>query len=716
MVYKKDISSLAYFPDPAGNTLPAALGKTAAGEQRVATNVQLSKMIDGILAGYHRISGMTGAAAYGAMLHESGLGRLMDGSNNEDPPRRGRDFQIIEVDGHERLAFWNGSDYSHTQSPSEIDFSGIQQRLVAVENQIAEAFEGVSGGVTQAELSTAVTNALNEIRDGVTPTEDTLAEISTVVQAIAARLQILEDTPSGATDFTGQELINSFSSGDLIPVLGANKAVRGLAAPALLTGTPTAASAGGFVVPELVQDDPTAAESNTTILRNFMDKQVEVVTGQYDPRAIILPQGKGAFIKPGNRLFSRTNLNGFGMFQSLLRLETPSTQDLDNVFTNRPGEAYDKNAATQATDIVGYTLEDFGIIGWDELTGSAQLPLGSGININNTIQSMIGQYPELNNSLVDALGRVRRLLIGFLPGRPIHWGGRGENHCHENFSIRTRGGAALVDGFDNWVQGNTFSDTGTDGLLWGWSSSRLYFNKTFWNGKHIPATIDEASRWYGIRYMPGVERSLDVGNEAQDCAGGGHFITGWHHDIKGSMADVVGQDWHTGRYGTGPNYAGNGVKTSYVTFENTQFTTFQGRGMNFLQQGGSRPFATDHYVQIRNDVTGSVDIEMNVSEKRAPDWNGPYVKRVVDDEVGYAGNGALSGARVRINGSTHHDGLDGVSIANLQSAAHDVNRYRKDTATIRSISDNGRYVLPAGGGVTDVWRYIDDGTVVATPV
>ena len=572
--------------------------------------------------------------------------------------------------------------------------------------------------LAEAGLITLVasTTALSAMAEGDCIMVENPSGVFNIQQKVSGALQPYQLTV-GNNAFQDKAILSSVVSSDYILVLDVNKTIKGLAAPSVLQGTPIYASNAAFVVPEFTQNDTTdaTAEANTTILQNFIDKQAAANGQTYDGRAILIPPGKGISIKPGRQIYSWTNIKGMGKFQSVFYPKIVSGGSAAHVFSNLPSTDFEAAGANSSTDIVGFILENFGIIGWDSQTSQARQAAGAGISIQNTTNDMSAKWPELQGSYVDTGGIIRDVMCGFLPSDGIQVKGRGHNLITGNFTIRTRGrGGYFTGGFDSEVSHNVFSDTGIHGCEFGWTASRLLFNKSFYNGKYVPGTVDGSARWYGFKYGTGVSRVTDVGNEAQDCAGGGWFITGWDHQISNGIADLVGADWREART-LGPDYVAAGVKTAYFFFYDCAFIDCCLRGMNFKQENASATWKTDHYVMLDYQVQASTKIDVNISEKRAPNWNGPYAKRVTGAEVAGYNGGENSNARVAINGRAFWDGLAVCSLAELGDLDGDANLYRKDPTSIRQVSDNSRYVIAAGGDRGSVWKYLDDGTTAATP-
>ncbi len=516
-------------------------------------------------------------------------------------------------------------------------------------------------------------------------------------------------TSSASLNFASLPVLSSLVGGDRALVLDANKNPRGIAPFNIITspGAATTTADGMTYIDFATGTDQSTREANKT--------KWNVLAAQFHKDSSL---GKAGLMIPPGQWSCATGLNiehnmvvrGHSAFQSMLFFDDTNDHCIRNIS--------DGVAPSTATNINGAVFEHFGI---RQFAGGAGYQANNhGFCIDNTRQNI--QNTAFPTTSVDAMNHIHKLFVLGPKGDGIRIRGRGENRVLDNFVTTVWGnGLNMSNTFDSWAINNTGVSTGKHGFYANMTESRLTNNKMFYCGRQVLDNSDDLhSMFYGM-YLDGHQITA-MGNSVQECAGGLH-IKGRNSQILGMMIDCVGKDHasYTPHNGPWPDLAALGIPGVYLVAEDLEATNVQGHFANF-QGWIAGKYLNDHYIHLENSVMADCSFDFRKenrvdqiaaggNQSISVDTTWPYAETIQGAPV--VNNG--SGAEVLINGSRYYDGLDNLTLADLANVSHGANHARKDCRKVRRISNNGRLVIPAGYLPTDVWRYVDDGSVAATP-
>ena len=367
------------------------------------------------------------------------------------------------------------------------------------------------------------------------------------------------------------------------------------------------------------------------------------------------------------------------------------TNNADCWSTLKPGDDPDVDGAAQMT------LRDFSINGgWDK-TGSggswnydqSEMPQ-RGFLISAPLNSAAVRL--IHRGGVDTYDQIRNIRVEKVAGTCMQLEGRGEKMMS---GLRLNAGAIgglLNNSPDNWISEITSSGHGVFGTkvtagnqrMWGW---KVWFCGMWLTDAPDAAFIYDGSSNKAIRAF-GIDVQ-DAWGPAYDIQGSGIKVSGWLDECCGGRLVEQGNGYQGAR-GSNDN--------AYVLIRNGESCEISVTASGVIDNGFNPRIArvasenaSMHYMDYNVNVPGSnINEAVNAAGTYDPDVSNVVVKRRRD--------GALL--------------FGGVSIANLNNGAHEVNLNKLFGSTV--LLDDGRPAISTGGPSAS---WIDAlGTVIATPV
>jgi hypothetical protein len=334
---------------------------------------------------------------------------------------------------------------------------------------------------------------------------------------------------------------------------------------------------------------------------NYMKYQTS--GGNYMQGAAV-PVNRSIFIPDGEWVFGNLVLPSFTsmVFESHSAIGVRKSGTSGDWITNRR----DSTVHGYGNKLIGGTLHG----NWDgqTLTGDAIHFTG------DTTYS----YTDSRDFDFDLHCTVQDMQILFVRGNGIKLTGSGENKIVNNFVRSTYDGGLWIEGFDNWIYGNSVGHSGTFGMKIQGDDNRVVANKCWFQGDRIAAE--------GIGYDISSDSGVGSGNTAQDCTAEGVKFDqafGWTWD--GCMIDSCSRN-SIGTY-TGMKISNSGWLNLGVTIRN-----------RYRNNGTLGPTTNGVDVGSSNNLYGDIVVTQNAN------WG-------VTTAAYKAGSVAGANSALRVNGT-----------------------------------------------------------------